>query len=114
MLLGRGAQADSSAVERALWAPNLATEPDRFELDPGAQLRAERIAGETGLELLGVWHSHPRGDARASARDRAGAWSPWWYLIVGLGGAGSGGTGAADFAAWRACVDGALESGRLV
>jgi proteasome lid subunit RPN8/RPN11 len=38
------------------------------------------------LEIVGVYHSHPNGDAVPSETDRAEAFYPdWLYLVVGLG-----------------------------
>jgi proteasome lid subunit RPN8/RPN11 len=43
---------------------------------------------EPPLEILGVYHSHPRGPAVPSSTDVAEAYYPeWLYVIVGLQGA---------------------------
>jgi len=75
-----------TAVERVTWARNLAQREDRFELDPGGLFAAERTARGAGLEVVGVWHSHPAGGARPSETDRAAAFEGWSYVIVGLAG----------------------------
>ena len=46
---------------------------DRFYLDPRDYLRADREAQARGLELVGVYHSHPDDAAVPSERDRVGA-----------------------------------------
>jgi len=56
--------------------------PDRYEIDPEDVLAADRAARESGLMLVGAWHSHPGTPATPSARDRAEAWPDWCYLIV--------------------------------
>lgn len=58
---------------------------DRYDLDPTDQLAAEELARELGLEVVGVWHSHPDHPARPSETDRAAAWSGWSYVIVAVG-----------------------------
>jgi proteasome lid subunit RPN8/RPN11 len=51
---------------------------------PRDVLRAERLAGEQGLELLGWYHTHPDHPARPSEFDREHAW-PWYsYLILSV------------------------------
>ena len=52
-------------------AKNVAPEPrTRFEIDPHALLRVLDFE-DAGLNLLGVYHSHPRGPALVSATDLA-------------------------------------------
>ncbi len=57
---------------------------DRFELDPADLLDGLRDARLAGLEVLGVWHSHPDRPARPSEADRAAAWPSWSYAIVSV------------------------------
>ncbi|MGH9736399.1 MAG: Mov34/MPN/PAD-1 family protein [Candidatus Acidiferrales bacterium] len=59
---------------------------NRFELAPNDVRLAEKTARETGLDLLGWYHSHPDAPARPSDFDRAHAW-PWYsYIIVSVRG----------------------------
>jgi proteasome lid subunit RPN8/RPN11 len=46
---------------------------DRFYLDPRDYMRADRAATAKGLELIGVYHSHPDHPAIPSERDRVGS-----------------------------------------
>jgi proteasome lid subunit RPN8/RPN11 len=46
---------------------------DRFYLDPRDYLRADRESQARGLEIVGVYHSHPDYPATPSERDRVGA-----------------------------------------
>lgn len=46
---------------------------DRFYLDPRDYIRADRAAQAQGLEIVGVYHSHPDHPAAPSERDRVGA-----------------------------------------
>jgi proteasome lid subunit RPN8/RPN11 len=57
---------------------------DRYELDPVDYLAAEQTAAAQGVELVGVWHTHPDHPARPSATDRALAWEGWSYLIAAV------------------------------
>ena len=69
---------------RATQARNLNTERarDRYELDPKDYLAADLGAREDGLEIVGVWHSHPDHPAQPSETDRAAAWEGFSYLIA--------------------------------
>ncbi len=55
----------------------------RFALAPEDHLRVELDARERGLEVIGVWHSHPDGPATPGAADRAGAWEGHLQLVAG-------------------------------
>lgn len=86
---------------RALWSRNLARAEERFEVDPADQLLAEELAGADGLEVIGAWHSHPRGSASPSSRDQREAIAGWWQVIVGLGAGAELGAWRSEGAAWR-------------
>lgn len=94
-----GEQADGVArVAESVQAPNLNQERpgDRYELDPRALLVADRDARQRGLEIVGVWHSHPDHPAMPSETDRAAAWEGWSYLILSVAK-----DGVADVRSWR-------------
>ena len=61
---------------------------ERYLIDPETYLRLEHAARRRGRTIVGVWHSHPHGDATPSPRDRAWAWPGWSYLIAGVTNAG--------------------------
>jgi len=87
LLIGRrGPAAGHVAVERVVEARNLAGDRarERYELDPGDLVDADRVARAAGLEVVGVWHSHPDHPARPSEADRAGAWEGFAYLIASV------------------------------
>lgn len=63
---------------------NLALSSSRFDLDPAEIVAAERDALERGLELVGIWHSHPDGQLQLSPSDREHAWGGWISLVVAL------------------------------
>ncbi len=69
---------------------------NRFVVTPDDVRRAERVAGERGLALVGWYHSHPDHPPLPSEFDREHAW-PWYsYVIVGVA-EGRGGA----LASWR-------------
>lgn len=55
---------------------------DRYTLDPAAFRRVGEEAAARGLEVAGVYHSHPDHPARPSETDRVNAWAGWTYLIL--------------------------------
>jgi proteasome lid subunit RPN8/RPN11 len=56
-------------VERVLPIRNQAQSPVRFVMDPYEQLQAFAWIDSSGLDLLGIFHSHPAGPATASQTD---------------------------------------------
>jgi proteasome lid subunit RPN8/RPN11 len=97
LLLGR---ADDGVVrvEDAVQARNANAERqrDRYEIDPEDFLRADARSRERGLDIVGVWHTHPDHPARPSATDRERAWAGWSYLILSVSG-----SGVATMRSWR-------------
>lgn len=80
---GSGSSSDSIRIRALVVADNLARGIDRFEVDPGAVVRAERRALAEDWQLVGVWHSHPRTEPRPSRTDREDAFGGWIHVIVG-------------------------------
>ena len=56
----------------------------RFSLDGLELIRLEKLSGETGLAVLGFYHSHPDHPARPSEYDRQHAWPFYSYVIVAI------------------------------
>lgn len=57
---------------------------DRYDMDGAGWKRVADLAAARGLEVAGVYHSHPDHPARPSETDRANAWAGWAYLILGV------------------------------
>jgi proteasome lid subunit RPN8/RPN11 len=75
----------AGVVHEARPARNLATDPNRFLIDPKDHIDARRDARARQLEVVGFYHSHPHSAAVASATDVAEAtYAGHLYLIVGL------------------------------
>jgi proteasome lid subunit RPN8/RPN11 len=74
-------------IARFIETRNVHPEPaTRFEIDPESLIRAHRAARAGGAQVVGYFHSHPRGAAAPSATDRAlsaGDGSVW--AIAGSG-----------------------------
>ena len=90
LLLGR-THLGRTETTRAMRAKNLnrARARDRYDLDPLDFLEADAAARAAGLEIVGVWHSHPDHPAEPSETDRAAAWEGWSYGIVEVTKAGA-------------------------
>ncbi len=94
----------AGSVERALRARNLRPSPNRYLVDPADHCAALRTARASGLEVVGVYHSHPAGSLRPSAVDRQEAsYREFVYLIVSPQPAADG---AVNLAAYRLNADG--------
>ncbi len=85
VLLGRREEGETRVAE-ARATRNLRTDRarDRYEIDPADYLAAENDAARRGLELVGIWHTHPDHPARPSETDREFAWSGWSYVIAAV------------------------------
>lgn len=68
LLAGRG-----SSVESVLVVANKAQSPVRYVMDPIAQLHAFEWIDSQGMDLLGIFHSHPAGPEMVSPTDIAEA-----------------------------------------
>jgi len=60
-------------VQKVLFVRNQAQSPVRFVMDPYEQLQAFDWIEANGLDLLGIFHSHPYGPESASPTDIADA-----------------------------------------
>jgi proteasome lid subunit RPN8/RPN11 len=76
LLAGRG-----DRVETTRGVPNAARSPVRFRMAPREQWRAFQRIEAAGLELVGIYHSHPQGPDHPSPTDVAEAMYPVVQLI---------------------------------
>lgn len=60
-------------VKKVLFVQNQAQSPERFVMDPYEQLQAFERIDSDGLDLLGIFHSHPAGPETVSPTDIAEA-----------------------------------------
>lgn len=54
----------------------------RYLIPPREVLAAEKAAREQGLDVVGIYHSHPNHPSRPSEFDREHAMPFWSYVIV--------------------------------
>lgn len=102
-MLGR-ANGETVTVEVVLPLENKCeaeSQYNRYELSPQDFIKAEQEANRRGLDLIGVFHSHPDHPARPSDFDREHAWPNLVYLITSVAGSGNAVGGAQVTRAWR-------------
>ena len=57
----------------------------RYEIDPAELVRVQREARDSGMEILGFYHSHPDHPAQPSSTDLAHAhWIGYSYVITSV------------------------------
>jgi proteasome lid subunit RPN8/RPN11 len=66
----------NGAVEKVYCMTNAKPGPDYYEMDPEEQFRVMKDIRDSGLELIGLFHSHPHGQAYPSSVDVAQAYWP--------------------------------------
>lgn len=86
VFFGRRGTDGEEEITGAKPIPNVNTERarDRYELDPRAQLAAEKEARGRGEAVIGVYHSHPDHPASPSPTDLGRAWPELTYMIVSV------------------------------
>lgn len=70
-------------VDQAVPGHNVHVNPQQhYLIDATTLLHADDLARATGQEVVGFYHSHPRGAAVPSVHDLRDAWPEHVYLIV--------------------------------
>jgi len=97
LLIGREDES-STRVDRMTQAGNLSTDrlADRYTLDPDDFQAADTAARRDGLDVVGIWHTHPDHPPRPSRTDLEAAWKGYTYVILSVGR-----EGVAETRAWR-------------
>jgi proteasome lid subunit RPN8/RPN11 len=57
---------------------------DRFIIDPLEFAQTQTVADDAGLDIIGVYHSHPDWPPIPSQTDIESAWEEVYYLIVSV------------------------------
>lgn len=85
VLIGRPGSG-TVVVRRVVLARNLNREraEDRYQLAPDDFLAADAQARGSGLEIVGIWHTHPSAPPKPSLTDLEAAWEGYSYLIVSV------------------------------
>ena len=84
-----GEIAEFETVTRVIEVENRAVEKERkFEINPLDYVRVEQLALDLGLDVIGVYHSHPNYPAIPSAHDLKFAQKEFSYVIISVDGNG--------------------------
>jgi proteasome lid subunit RPN8/RPN11 len=57
---------------------------DRFEISPQEFMQTQLAADEAGLDIIGIYHSHPDWPAIPSQTDMDNAWPEVYFLIASI------------------------------
>jgi proteasome lid subunit RPN8/RPN11 len=97
LLIGRETP-EGTLVSRLTEARNLETArlEDRYTLDPEDFLSADAAARGDGLDVVGIWHTHPDHPPKPSQTDLGAAWEGYSYVILSVGR-----DGVAGIRSWR-------------
>jgi len=76
-------EGDSKSVVAAMPLPNAfeGAQAQRYELRPADLKAADRAARERGMDLIGIYHSHPDCAAYFSQTDLRNS-CPWYSFVV--------------------------------
>jgi proteasome lid subunit RPN8/RPN11 len=101
-LLGGEMEAERTIVRQLVPLPNERSDSarNRYLIDPDAFRRAQATLDRVGLDIVGVYHSHPDHPAEPSEFDREHAWPRLSYVIVAVAAGRSG-----DMKSWRLSDD---------
>lgn len=76
------ANGEARTVHRAVALENAsACARNSYTLRPEDLVEADRAAGDAGLEIIGLYHSHPDREPSFSREDAAGA-VPWYSFVI--------------------------------
>ena len=101
-LLGGKMEGERTIVRQLVPLPNERSDSarNRYLIDPDAFRRAQATLDGAGLDIVGVYHSHPDHPAEPSEFDREHAWPRLCYVIVAVAAGRSG-----DMKSWRLSDD---------
>lgn len=71
-------------IQRFVPITNAAGSPTRFVFEPHEQLAAEQAIDAAGEQVIGIAHTHPKGEPTSSAVDTAdaGSFDPFGILLL--------------------------------
>jgi proteasome lid subunit RPN8/RPN11 len=101
-LMAGTVEGERTIVTRLVPVVNTRTDSahNRYLIDPESFLRAQREVDAAGLDIVGVYHSHPDHPCEPSAFDREHAWPRMSYVIVTVARGRAG-----DARSWRLADD---------
>jgi proteasome lid subunit RPN8/RPN11 len=92
-------------IDEVVSGRNVHPQPQsHYLVDASTLLHVDELAQATVREIVGFYHSHPRGAAIPSPLDRRDAWPGYVYVIVAFAG------GAPYVCAWTVGEDGRVRT----
>ncbi len=103
VLIGGYSEIRAVALEaRRMRNVNEGSKNTRYNIDPLDLVKLEDELDEKGLQILGIYHSHPNHPAKLSETDFKFAWPNLSYLVISVN------NGKAEkMSSWRLEMDGA-------
>jgi proteasome lid subunit RPN8/RPN11 len=93
LMLGRFSDDGTKIVQELMSIDNAresGARHNRFLIGPMEMLKGERQARSLGLDVVGIYHSHPNAPAVPSQFDLDHAWPVYSYVIVAVTAQGAG------------------------
>jgi proteasome lid subunit RPN8/RPN11 len=85
LILGVGDRIEAIEPMLNVWAGEVGhSVRDRYAIDPAEMLGVMKRSRDQGLEIIGIYHSHPDHPAEPSECDRAAAWPQYRYVILSV------------------------------
>ncbi|MBE7549297.1 MAG: M67 family metallopeptidase [Planctomycetia bacterium] len=84
LLVGMNTSEKKVVEVHAVQNKNTERTQDRYEISGKDFMKTDRIASKKGLQIIGIYHSHPDHPAGPSAFDTENAWSGYSYMIVSV------------------------------
>ncbi|MFQ5646105.1 MAG: Mov34/MPN/PAD-1 family protein [bacterium] len=84
LLAGDGGEKKIVKGVYSLTNKNTERAADRYEIDPPEYAQKDREIQEAGMQVIGIYHSHPDHPPRPSETDFNRAWPVYSYLIVAV------------------------------
>ena len=61
---------ERTIIEKIFLTKNIEKSPVNFTISPEERLKADKLEKESGLKIVGIFHSHPNSEAYPSNTDR--------------------------------------------
>jgi len=84
LLIGTNTSEKKVVEVRPIRNTNTERSHDRYEIDGSAFVKADKEAARKGLQIIGIYHSHPDHPPVPSAFDTEHAWCGYSYLIAAV------------------------------
>lgn len=84
LLIGTNASEKKVVEVRPVENKNTERTHDRYEIDGREFAKIDKEATKNGLQIIGIYHSHPDHPAMPSVYDTEHAWTGYSYMIAAI------------------------------